>query len=165
MSRGRVVADGPLDEIRGKTGRVRYVVTIDEQRAEAGNKPPAAAQALEALQRLGGVKTARELPTDEKAHRFELSSASDADVRAEIYRLAVAKGWTLLELRRDAQSLDAVFRDLTRGDEKLDRGANWSAADADEDEADDSSSEDEDDDESDEDDEEEVVDAKSKGKS
>ena len=31
-----VVADGPLDQIRGTTGRVRYVVTIDEQRAEAG---------------------------------------------------------------------------------------------------------------------------------
>src|SRR6478736_876900 len=57
VSKGRVVADGPLDDIRGKTGRVRYVVTIDEQRAEAGNKPPAAAQAQEALQRLGGVKT------------------------------------------------------------------------------------------------------------
>jgi len=168
VSKGRVVADGPLDEIRGKTGRVRYVVTIDEQRAEAGNKPPAAAQALEALQRLGGVKTARELPTDEKAHKFELSSASDADIRAEIFRLMVAKGWTMLELRRDAQSLDAVFRDLTRGDEKLDRGANWTAADADEedDDADDTSSEDEED-ESDEDDEEEeeAADAKSKGKS
>jgi hypothetical protein len=37
----------------------------------------------------------------------------------------VAKSWTLLELRRDAQSLDVVFRDLTRGDEKLDRGADW----------------------------------------
>jgi len=166
VSKGRVVADGPLDEIRGKTGRVRYVVTIDEQRAEAGNKPPAAAQAHEALQRLAGAKAVRELPTDEKAHKFELSSASDSDMRAEIYRLAVAKGWTLLELRRDAQSLDAVFRDLTRGDEKLDRGANWSAADAEEEDEDDTSSAEEDEEESDEDDEEdEEVDAKSKGKS
>ncbi|HEY0462944.1 MAG TPA: ATP-binding cassette domain-containing protein, partial [Polyangiaceae bacterium] len=167
VSKGRVVADGPLDEIRGKTGRVRYVVTIDEQRAEAGNKPPVAAQAQEALQRLGGVKSVRELPTDEKAHKFELNSASDSDLRAEIFRLAVAKGWTMLELRRDAQSLDAVFRDLTRGDEKLDRGANWSAADEEEDDADDKSSADEaDDEESDEDDEDdEEVDAKSKGKS
>jgi len=169
VSKGRVVADGPLDEIRGKTGRVRYVVAIDEQRAEAGNKPPAAAQAQEALERLGGVKTVRELPTDEKAHKFELSGAQDSDIRAEIFRLMVAKGWTLLELRRDAQSLDAVFRDLTRGDEKLDRGANWSAADADEDEEDEddksSATEDEDDEESDEDDEDEEVNAKSKGKS
>jgi ABC-2 type transport system ATP-binding protein len=170
VSKGRVVADGPLDQIRGTTGRVRYVVTIDEQRAEAGNKPPALAQAQEALQRLGGVKAVRELPTDEKAHKFELSGAQDSDIRAEIFRLMVAKGWTLLELRRDAQSLDAVFRDLTRGDEKLDRGAGWAAADADDeaddaDEADNKSDEDEEDEESDDEDEDEEVDAKSKGKS
>ncbi|MEI9949588.1 MAG: ATP-binding cassette domain-containing protein [Pseudomonadota bacterium] len=168
VSKGRVVADGPLDEIRGKTGRVRYVVTIDEQRAEAGNQPPAAAQALEALQRLGGVKTVRELPTDEKAHKFELSGAQDSDIRAEIFRLAVAKGWTLLELRRDAQSLDVVFRDLTRGDEKLDRGANWSAPDeddADDDEDDKSSADDADEEEDEDDADEEEADAKSKGKS
>jgi len=169
VSKGRVVADGPLDEIRGKTGRVRYVVTIDEQRAEAGNKPPVLAQAQEALQRLGGVKTVRELPTDEKAHKFELSGAQDSDIRAEIFRLMVAKGWTLLELRRDAQSLDVVFRDLTRGDEKLDRGANWTAADEDEDDAEDeddkSSAGDDDESDEDDEDEEEEVDAKSKGKS
>ncbi|HEY3668927.1 MAG TPA: ATP-binding cassette domain-containing protein [Polyangiaceae bacterium] len=169
VSKGRVVADGPLDQIRGTTGRVRYIVSIDEQRAEAGNKPPAVAQAQEALERLGGVKSVRELPTDDKAHKFELSGAQDSDIRAEIFRLMVAKGWTLLELRRDAQSLDAVFRDLTRGDEKLDRGAGWSAADSEEEEEDaaadagaDSDEEDESDEE--EDDEEEEEDVKSKGK-
>jgi ABC-2 type transport system ATP-binding protein len=41
----------------------------------------------------------------------------------------------LLELRRDTQSLDAVFRDLTRGDEKLDRGADWDDGDDDDDDA------------------------------
>jgi ABC-2 type transport system ATP-binding protein len=171
VSKGRVVADGPLDQIRGTTGRVRYVVSIDEQRAEAGNKAPAAAQAQEALERLSGVKSVRELPTDDKAHKFELSGAQDSDIRAEIFRLMVAKGWTLLELRRDAQSLDAVFRDLTRGDEKLDRGAGWAAAneDGDEDEEEvaapagtDIDEDDESDDEDEEDDEEEDV--KSKGK-
>ena len=174
VSKGRVVADGPLDEIRGQTGRVRYVVSIDEQRAEASNKPPAAAQAQEVLERLSGVKSVRELPTDEKAHKFELSGANDSDIRAEIFRLVVAKGWTLLELRRDAQSLDAVFRDLTRGDEKLDRGAGWAAQDesAEEDEEDDdkptagaADDEDEDDDESDDEDDEDEEEAKPKGKS
>jgi ABC-2 type transport system ATP-binding protein len=172
VSKGRVVADGPLDQIRGTTGRVRYVVSIDEQRAEAGNKPPAVAQAQEALERLGGVKSVRELPTDDKAHKFELSGAQDSDIRAEIFRLMVAKGWTLLELRRDAQSLDAVFRDLTRGDEKLDRGAGWSAADSEEEEEQeedavaDAGADSDEEDESDEedDDEEEEEDVKSKGK-
>src|SRR5207248_2086650 len=36
VSRGRVVADGPLDEIRAKSGRVRYVVSIQES---AGTQP------------------------------------------------------------------------------------------------------------------------------
>ncbi|MCK6534920.1 MAG: ATP-binding cassette domain-containing protein [Polyangiaceae bacterium] len=155
VSKGRVVADGQLDDIRAKTGRVRYVVTIDETRAEAGNKPPKALEIEEALGRLGGASAIRELPTDETAHKFELSGAQDSDLRAEIFRLIVARNWTLLELRRDAQSLDAVFRDLTRGDEKLDRGGDWE----DEDESDDDSEEDDsEEDDSEEDDSEEESD-------
>jgi len=134
VSKGRVVADGPLDEIRAKTGRVRYVVAIDEKRAEAGGKAPVAKEVDEALQKLSGATAIRELPTDESAHKFELSGPQEGDLRAEIFRLIVAKSWTLLELRRDAQSLDAVFRDLTRGDEKLDRGVDWRSGHEDEDE-------------------------------
>ena len=122
VSKGRVVADGALDEIRSTTGRVRYVISVDEQAAEGARKPPTAAELRSSLDALKGVRSSRELPTDEKAHRFELSGAHDGDLRAELYRLMVQKGWTLLELRRDAQSLDAVFRELTRGDEELDRG-------------------------------------------
>ena len=122
ISKGRVVADGALDEIRSTTGRVRYVVAVDEQAAEGSRKPPSSAELRQALDGLKGVRSSRELPTDEKAHRFELSGAHDSDLRAELYRLMVQKGWTLLELRRDAQSLDAVFRELTRGEEELDRG-------------------------------------------
>jgi ABC-2 type transport system ATP-binding protein len=128
VSKGRVVADGALDDIRGKTGRVRYIVTIDEKRAEAGNSAPSAEAAKAALERIAGARSVKELPTEEKAHRFELIGPQDSDLRADIFRLIVAKGWTLLELRRDAQSLDAVFRDLTRGDERLDRGAGWKSS-------------------------------------
>jgi ABC-2 type transport system ATP-binding protein len=165
VSKGRVVADGALDDIRGKTsGRVRYVIGIDEKRAEAGNKPPAADVVRQALERLDGARSVKELPTDENLHKFELIGPQTSDMRADIFRLIVAKGWTLLELRRDAQSLDAVFRDLTRGDEKLDRGAGWKASDeedADEQEeeeskatsaADDDEEEDDDEDEDDSDD-------------
>jgi ABC-2 type transport system ATP-binding protein len=166
VSKGRVVADGPLDEIRAKTGAVRYIVAIDERAAEAGRRAPTADEVRDALTALRGVRAGRELPTDENAHRFELSGSNDADLRAEIFRLIVSKGWTLLELRRDAQSLDAVFRDLTRSDERLDRGlapeeeprtaAAATAADA----APDDEDEDEDDDDDDETDEDEDQDAK-----
>jgi ABC-2 type transport system ATP-binding protein len=128
VSKGRVVADGPLDNIRGKTGRVRYVVTIDEKNAEMGRKAPSALEVQNALGAIGAMRGARELPTDETAHKIELIGPQDTDLRAEIFRLVVQKGWTLLELRRDAQSLDAVFRDLTKGDERADRGDAWAAA-------------------------------------
>ena len=134
VSKGRVVADGALDEIRSTTGRVRYIITVDEQAAEGSHKAPSAAELRQALDGLKGARGSRELPTDEKAHRFELSGEHDSDLRAELYRLMVQKGWTLLELRRDAQSLDAVFRELTRGDEELDRGR--PAVDDDDDDAD-----------------------------
>ncbi len=122
VSKGRVVADGALEEIRARTGAVRYVVSVDEQGAEGGKSGPKYGEIASAFERLAGVKSVRELPTDDKAHRVELSGAQDGDLRAELFRLMVSQGWTLLELRRDAQSLDAVFRDLTKGDEALDRG-------------------------------------------
>ena len=155
VSKGRVVADGPLDEIRARTGRVRYVITVAEGRAEGDKRPPDTEDVEEALRGLPGVRSVRSLPTDEKVIKVEVSGAQDGDIRADMFRLAVARGWTLLELRRDAQSLDAVFRDLTRGDEKLDRGAAWKSATEDGADADDEDEDLDDDDDEDEDDEEE----------
>ncbi len=150
ISKGRIVADGPIDDIRAKTGRVRYIVTIDERSGEAGNAAPTATEVQDALGRLDDADAVRELPTDESAHKFELNSGRDADLRAEIFRLMVAKNWTLLELRRESQSLDAVFRDLTASQGALDRGE-----DVDEDEEyEDEDEEYEDDDEDDEDEDE-----------
>ena len=157
ISKGRVVADGPLDEIRAKQGRVRYLVTIDEQDAEKRNgssgKPPTATEVQDAFQALSGAKGVRELPTDETAHKFEVGGDREGDLRAEIFRLVVGKGWTLLELRRDERSLDAVFRDLTRGDERLDRGLAPEDDEGDDDDFDDEADDDEDDDDESDDDE------------
>jgi ABC-2 type transport system ATP-binding protein len=119
VSKGRIVADGPLEEIRGRSGKIRYVVAVSE-RAEQG-QAPGAVQVQAALRALAGVRGVVEVPTDEKMHAFEITGDQDGDLRGDIFRLVVAKGWTLLELRRDAQTLEDVFRDLTKGDERRDR--------------------------------------------
>lgn len=134
VSKGRVVADGNLDDIRARTGAVRYVVVADGTNL---------ADLLVACERLDGVKNVREIKSDEKGHRVELKGEKDGDLRADIFKLMVEKGWTLLELRRDAQSLDSVFRDLTRGDEALDRGREYDEANADLESDDDEGDEDE----------------------
>jgi ABC-2 type transport system ATP-binding protein len=146
VASGRVVADGPLDEIRAKSGRVRYVVAVQES-APAGSSyqgkgsPPSKREVEDALNKLRGIQKVSELPTDERAHAYELTTHDDTDIRAEIFRAAADKGWVLLELRRDTQTLEDVFRHLTIGEER--RNRTIGAAADDEEESDDDDSDDE----------------------
>ncbi len=125
ISSGRIVADGPLDEIRAKSGRVRYVVSIQESAGDGayrGRGPlPKKSEVEDALGKVGGVKKLGELPTDDRAHAFEVVSEQEVDLRPEIFRLVADKGWVMLELHRDAQTLEDVFRSLTIGDERRNR--------------------------------------------
>ena len=153
VSKGRIVADGPLDEIRAKSGRVRYVVAIQES---TGNTPyrgrgalPSQNDVESALSGLGGVKKMSELPTDERAHAYELISDQDVDLRPDLFKLIVDKGWVLLELHRDSQTLEDVFRSLTIGDERRNRKVDAAAEDEDEDEEEDEEEEEEEDEEDD----------------
>src|SRR5688572_2850460 len=123
VSKGRVVADGNLDDIRSRAGSVRYFAGFSS--VSNGTKAPSKQAARDALSALSGAKRVAESPTEDGLHRFEIAGSKEGDLRPEIFKLAVDKGWMLLELRRDAQSLDSVFRDLTRVDERLDRGSSW----------------------------------------
>ncbi len=158
VSRGRIVADGPLDEIRAKSGRVRYVVTIQETAGKGEYRgrgaPPKKGEVEDALGKLDGVKKMSELPTDERAHAYEVVSEQDVDLRPDLFKLIADKGWVLLELHRDAQSLEDVFRNLTIGDERRNRhlsaeGTAQKDEDEDEEESDEDESDDDDSDDSD----------------
>ena len=83
--------------------------------------PPKKAEVEEAFGKLAGVKKVGELPTDDHAHQYELVSEQEVDLRPEVFQCAVEKGWVLLELHRDTQSLEDVFRNLTIGDERRNR--------------------------------------------
>jgi ABC-2 type transport system ATP-binding protein len=142
VSKGRVVADGALEDIRAKTGRVRYVVMVDEKNALKGSAPKESA-VRELLAKMKGVVKVKEIPTDDRVHAFELAGEQDGDLRGDLFRAVVDKGWILLELRRDAQKLEDVFHELTRSDERLARGY---SAEEDEDDGDDGDDEDDEDD-------------------
>jgi ABC-2 type transport system ATP-binding protein len=152
VSRGRIVADGPLDEIRAKSGRVRYVVSIQESAGDTpyrGRGPlPKKGDVDDAFSKVPGVKKWSELPTDDRAHAFELVSEQGIDLRPEIFKLIVDRGWVLLELHRDAQTLEDVFRSLTIGDERRNRTLSVTGAPTSEGD-DDGEADDEDDDETD----------------
>ena len=118
VSRGRVVADGALADIRAKSGAVRTTVTVGAQSLAGGGVSEAEVKA--ALAGVTGATAVNALPA-EGSFRFDVTSAQDVDLRADLFRLAVAKGWLLLELAREAQALEDVFRDLTLGDERKNR--------------------------------------------
>jgi ABC-2 type transport system ATP-binding protein len=155
ISRGRVVADGAIDEVRARGGRVRYQVIVDEKNTlhNGSSTPPKFEEVQDALQALDGVQSIKELPTDDRAHAFALMGGKSSDLRGEIFKLCVQKGWLLLEMRRDIQKLEDVFKSLTKGDEAADRLKTKPKAkvvdveDEDEDEADDDEDAGEDEDE------------------
>ena len=161
VSRGRIVADGAIDEIRAKSGKVRrYTVAIEE--AGAGNgydgkgSAPKAAEIEATLRGVPGIKTVSVIPAEDKSKTYEITTERSVDLRPELFRLIVDKGWVLLELHRDTQKLEDVFRDLTIGDERRNRVVGGRSAEAEaRARAVEEEEEDEDDDDEDEEDEEE----------
>jgi ABC-2 type transport system ATP-binding protein len=124
ISKGRIVADGPLDEIRAKSGKVRYVVSVQEASGDEkyrGKAVPKKVEVESALRTVRGVSKVHELPTDEHAHLYELAADSDRDLRPDLFQMVVDKGWVLLELHKDTQTLEDVFRHLTVGEARRNR--------------------------------------------
>jgi ABC-2 type transport system ATP-binding protein len=119
VSKGRVVADGNLTDIRARAGAVSYTVAF------ATDNGLTEAQVRAALSKLPGVTSAKSRTGEAGLLRFDLSSRQEDDLRRDVFRLAVDQHWVLMESRREAQSLDSVFHELTRGDEQLDRGREW----------------------------------------
>ena len=137
VSRGRIVADGQIDEIRAKSGKVRrYTISVQETAGDpALPRHRAAPQGRPRSRRRSRPCRAprRSRPScrpTSKSTTYELTTERSVDLRPELFRLIVDKGWTLLELHRDTQKLEDVFRDLTIGDERRNRvvGGGKSAA-------------------------------------
>jgi len=108
INRGSIVADGSVETLvhSGRRG-TRISVEIEAPESEAG----------EALARLEGVLGVEPGETGEPVAgraRFAVQASGAADPRPQIFRLAAARGWPLWELHLEHESLEDLFRDLTR---------------------------------------------------
>ncbi len=113
VSKGRIVADGPLDDIRSRSGKIRYVVVVSEKSANGG-VAPSVTEVQAALQAIPGASRVNELPTDESAHAFEL--AADKDKRPSPRALPLGRGQGLAAPRASPRRPDAR-RCLPRSDQ------------------------------------------------
>src|SRR5256885_1526601 len=105
ISRGKIVADGPVDQL---IATAAGAVEIAVEASGAG--------VAEALGKLPGVRrvTPAAVPVDGRV-AVTLTVDSARDLRPEIFALAQARGWTLYELHRQAGTLEDLFQQLTQG--------------------------------------------------
>ena len=109
ISGGKLVADGTPDELRARERGGRYRVVVESNGV--------AKDAIrDRLASLSGVTRCEAIAGEDGSHAFAIDAGS-ADLRKPIFRAAVDNRWTLLELAREAASLEDVFRNLTTGEE------------------------------------------------
>lgn len=103
ISRGKIVADGPVDRLMQQAeGTVEIAVEL------------AGEGAADALAKLPGVR--RVTPAGDAADgrvAFTIAADRATDLRPAIFGLAKSRGWTLYELHQEAANLEDLFHQLT----------------------------------------------------
>jgi ABC-2 type transport system ATP-binding protein len=108
ISRGRIVADGPVDHlIQQAEGVVQIAVEV------LGSE---VAASLARLPGVRGVAPAR--PVAEGRIAVRVTAEQGVDVRPAIFEMARTLGWTLYELHQETGSLEELFRQLTEPAQK-----------------------------------------------
>ncbi len=98
ISRGKLVADSPVADLAARAAgetvlRAEFEGAVD----------------VRALRDLPGVHA-----LGQEGGSYVIRSAAGRDLRAAVSRLAAEKGWVLLGLQQEQQSLEAVFGELTK---------------------------------------------------
>ena len=104
ISKGRIVADGAVSTlISHASAGVRISVEAVGRGVEAG------------LREISGVQRV-DAKTEGGTTRATLAVAGGRDIRADVFSLAKAQGWTLLELHQESANIEDLFRELTADD-------------------------------------------------
>jgi len=110
ISNGKLVADGTPDELRAREKATRYRLVVESTGASA--------EAVKAkVAALAGVSQCQTVAGEGGTHTFAIDGSDASDLRKSLFRVAVDNKWPLLELSRQAASLEDVFRNLTTGEE------------------------------------------------
>jgi ABC-2 type transport system ATP-binding protein len=108
INRGSIVAQGPIDRL------VEQFFPTARVEVELVAPSPAVA---EAVRRIAGVVHVEERAATDGASRYVVESARGRDVRGEIFQLAAAQKWGLVELRQVGMTLEEVFMKIVAGEE------------------------------------------------
>ncbi|GAB4012382.1 gliding motility-associated ABC transporter ATP-binding subunit GldA [Spirosoma sp. KCTC 42546] len=101
INRGQIVADGPLSQLRS-TSSGENVVVIAEFEGELANP--------DVLTAIPGVEHVEPI----ERGQYRITAKPNTDLRATIFRLAADQNLTLVGLRQQENSLETIFKELTR---------------------------------------------------
>lgn len=106
ISRGKIVADGSLEQITRKGGGNLHVALIrgDQEKIESG------------LKTIGDVVSFRSMGKEDGLLRYEVQGREGVHLGEQIFRMAADHGLSLAELRREGSTLESVFAQLTQGE-------------------------------------------------
>lgn len=101
ISRGKIVADGAVSALI--------------HRATAGARITVEAKGDGVEQRLGTIPGVQQVDATNEVGttRATLTVGAGRDVRADVFAMAKAQGWTLLELHQESANIEDLFRELT----------------------------------------------------
>jgi ABC-2 type transport system ATP-binding protein len=108
INRGSIVAQGPIDRL------VEQFFPTSRVEVELVAPPPAVQDAVRGI---AGVVQVQQMAASNGTARFVVESARGRDVRGEIFQLAAAQRWGLLELRQVGMTLEEVFMRIVAGEE------------------------------------------------
>jgi ABC-2 type transport system ATP-binding protein len=106
INRGKVVADGGIETLR-QSASGEYLITLSLKNADL-NDVERELKSIEGITQMNGVAT------DEGFLLMKLTCRALSDMREEIYKRVKQTDWILLELHQETQSLESVFRELTK---------------------------------------------------
>ena len=108
IDHGKIVAvDTPQNLRHQIQGAARIFVEVEGP----------AADVLSTVKTLPGVANAQLASEEGTRSRFQIESETGRDIRTDLARTVVSKGWGLLELRSENMSLEDIFIKLTTAEE------------------------------------------------
>ncbi|MBD2703024.1 gliding motility-associated ABC transporter ATP-binding subunit GldA [Spirosoma sp. BT702] len=101
INRGQIVADGSLNELRSASTGDQVNVVAEFESDLTNPDVLVSVPGVERIESLGGGK-------------YRISAGATTDLRAAIFRLAADQQLTLVGLRQQENSLEGIFKELTK---------------------------------------------------
>ena len=99
INNGNLVADDPIERLQE---RIKGAVVVNIEFLEKVEK--------DALQKISGVASIRK----GNKNQWQLTAENNIDIRPEIFKFAIDKKLTLVELHKELSSVEDVFQSLTK---------------------------------------------------